>query len=72
MIEQKQLEDLLQRVTSAVGVTKLETLTAVQAQMCEVMLTERLEKVKFQPDQIKDAKLVGIYEMAVDHLCPFG
>ena len=39
--------------------------------MCEMMLTERLEKVQFQTDQIKDAELVGIYRMAVDHLFPF-
>ena len=40
--------------------------------MCEMMLTEWLEKVQFQTDQIKDAELVGIYSMAVDHLLPFG
>ena len=40
--------------------------------MGNVMLTERLEKVDFQSDQIKDAELVGIYEMVVDHLLLLG
>ena len=70
MLDQKQLEDLKERVTAAVGLSKLQALSNTQAQMCEVMLTERLEKVDFQPDQIKDAEFVGIYEMVVDHLCP--
>ena len=70
MLDQKQLEDLAQRVTAAVGLSKLQALSNTQAQMCEVMLIKRLEKVQFQPDQIKDAEFVGIYEMVVDHLCP--
>lgn len=70
MLDQKQLEDLKERVTAAVGLSKLQALSNTQAQMCEVMLTERLEKVDFQIDQIKDAEFVGIYEMVVDHLCP--
>ena len=70
MLDQKQLEDLSKRVTAAVGLLKLQALSNTQAEMCEVMLTKRLEKVDFQIDQIKDAELVGIYEMVVDHLCP--
>ena len=70
MLDQWQLEDLKERVTAAVGLTKLQALSTTQAQMCEVMLTKRLEKVQFQTDQIKDAEFVGIYEMVVDHLCP--
>ncbi len=70
MLHQKQLEDLAKRVTTAVGLSKLQALSNTQAQMCEVMLTEHLEKVDFQIDQIKDAEFVGIYEMVVDHLCP--
>ena len=46
---------------------KLQAISPAQAQMCEVMLAERLEKVNFQIDQIQDLKLVGIYEMVVDH-----
>jgi hypothetical protein len=72
MLEQNQFEDLSERVTAAVGLSKLQALSPTQAQMCEVMLTERPEKVHFQPDQIKDAELVRIYEMVVDHLLPFG
>ena len=70
MLDQKQLEDLKERVTAAVGLSKLQALSKTQAQMCEMMLTERLEKVDFRIDQIKDAEFVGIYEMVVDHLCP--
>jgi len=70
MLDQKQLEDLKERVTAAVGLSNLQALSKTQAEMCEVMLTERLEKMDFQPDQIKDAEFVGIYEMVVDHLCP--
>ena len=70
MLNQKQLEDLAQRVTAAVGLSKLQALSNTQAQMCEVMLAKRLEKLDFQIDQIKDEELVGIYEMVVDHLCP--
>ena len=70
MLDQKQLEDLKERVTAAVGLSKLQALSNTQAQMCEAMLTERLEKVDFRIDQIKDAEFVGIYEMVVDHLCP--
>ena len=66
------MEDLKERVTAAVGLTKLQALSITQAQMCEVMLTKRLEKVDFQIDQIKDAEFVGIYEMVVDHLLPLG
>ena len=72
MLDQRQLEDFAIRVTVAVGLSKLQALTNTQAQMCEAMLTERLEKVDFQPDQIKDAEFVGIYEMVVDHLSPLG
>ena len=70
MLDQRQLEDLKERVTAAVGLSKLQALRTTQAQMCEVMLTKRLEKLDFQIDQIKDAEFVGIYEMVVDHLCP--
>ena len=72
MLDQWQLEDLKGRVTAAVGLTKLQALSTTQTQMCEVMLTKRLEKVDFQIDQIKDAEFVGIYEMVVDHLLPLG
>ena len=72
MLDQKQLEDLKERVTAAVGLSKLQALSKTQAQMCEVMLTERLEKVDFQIDQIKDAEFVGIYEMVTEELLPLG
>ena len=65
MLEQKQLEDLKERVTAAVGLPNLQALSKTQAKMCEMMLTERLEKVDFQIDQIKDAEFVGIYEMVI-------
>ena len=72
MLEQKQLEDLAQRVTAAVGLSKLQALSKTQAEMCEVMLAKRLEKVDFQIDQIKDAEFVGIYEMVTEELLPLG
>ena len=72
MLDQRQLEDLAKRVTAAVGLSKLQALSKTQAEMCEVMLAKRLEKVDFQIDQIKDAEFVGIYEMVVDHLLPLG
>ena len=58
MLEQKQLEDLAQRVTAAVGLSKLQALSKTQAQMCEVMLAKRLEKVDFQIDQFKAADMI--------------
>jgi hypothetical protein len=70
MLDQKQLDDLSKRVTAAVGLSKLQALSNTQAQMCEVMLTKRLEKVDFQPDQIQDAEFVGIYEMVTEELQP--
>ena len=72
MLEQKQLEDLKEKVTAAVGLAKLQALTNTQAQMCEVMLAKRLEKVDYQTDQIKDAEFVGIYEMVTEELLPLG
>ena len=72
MLDQKQLEGLKERVTAAVGLSKLQALSKTQAQMCEVMLTERLEKVDFQIDQIRDAEFVGIYEMVTEELLPLG
>lgn len=72
MLEQKQLEHLKERVTAAVGLSKLQALSKTQAQMCEAMLTKRLEKMDFQIDQIRDAEVVGIYEMVVGHLLPLG
>ena len=72
MLDQWQLEDLKERVTAAVGLTKLQALSTTQAQMCEVMLAKRLEKLDFQPDQIKDAEFVGIYEMVTEELLPLG
>ena len=72
MLDQKQLEDLAKRVTSTVGLPKLQALSNTQVEMCNVMLTKRLEKVDFQIDQIKDAEFAGIYEMVVDHLLPLG
>jgi hypothetical protein len=68
MLDQRQIEDLAQRVTAAIGQTKLEALTTNQAKICELMLTKRLKKVKFRPDQINDAELVGIYEMVTQEL----
>ena len=70
MLDQKQLEDLKERVTAAVGLSKLQALSNTQAQMCEVMLAKRLEKVGFQPNQIQDAEFVGIYEMVTEELLP--
>ena len=72
MLDQKQLEDLKERVTAAVGLSKRQALSTTQAQMCEVMLTKRLEKFDFQIDQIKDAEFVGIYEMVTEELLPLG
>ena len=57
---------------TAVGLLKLQALINTQAQMCEVMLTKRLEKLDFQIDQIKDAEFVGIYEMVIEELLPLG
>ena len=70
MLEQKQLEELKERVTAAVGLSKLQALSNTQAQMCEVMLTKRLEKVDYQIDQIQDAEFIGIYEMVTEELQP--
>ena len=70
MLDQKQLEDLKERVTAAVGLPNLQALSKTQAEMCNVMLTKRMKKVDYQIDQIQDEELVGIYEMVVDHLCP--
>ena len=72
MLDQKQLEDLAQRVTAAVGLSKLQALSNTQAQMCEVMLAKRLKKVDYQIDQIQDAEFVGIYEMVTEELLPLG
>ena len=72
MLDQKQLEDLSKRVTAAVGLSNLQALSNTQVEMCNVMLTKRLEKVDFQPDQIKDAEFVGIYEMVTEELLPLG
>ena len=72
MLEQKQLEDLKERVTAALGLSKLQALSKTQAEMCEVMLTKRLKKLDFQIDQIKDAEFVGIYEMVTEELLPLG
>ena len=70
MLDQKQLEDLKERVTAAVGLSKLQALSNTQVEMCNVMLTKRLEKVDFQLDQIKDAEFVGIYEMVTEEFQP--
>ena len=70
MLGQKHLEDLTDRVTAVVRLTKLEALIDNQAKMCGVILTKRLEKVDFQPDQIQDAELIGIYEIVTEELFP--
>ena len=72
MLDQRQLEDLKERVTAAVGLSKLQALSNTQAQMCEVMLAKRLKKVDYQIDQIQDAEFVGIYEMVTEELLPLG
>ena len=72
MLNQKQLEDLAQRVTAAVGLSNLQALSKTQAEMCEVMLTKRLEKVDYQINQIQDAEFIGIYEMVTEELLPLG
>ena len=64
------MEDLKERVTAAVGLSKLQALSNTQAEMCEVMLTKRLKKVDYQIDQIKDLEFVGIYEMVTEELQP--
>ena len=72
MLEQKQLEDLKERVIAAVGLSKLQALNNTQAQMCEVMLTKRLKKVDFQIDLIQGAEFIGIYEMVTEELLSLG
>ena len=72
MLDQKQLDNLSKRVTAAVGLSKLQALSNTQVEMCNVMLTKRLKKVDFQPDQIQDAEFVGIYEMVTEELLPLG
>ena len=72
MLDQKQLEDLKERVIAAVGLSKLQALNNTQAQMCEVMLTKRLKKVDFQIDLIQGAEFIGIYEMVTEELLSLG
>ena len=72
MLDQKQLEDLKERVTATVGLSKLQALTNTQVEMCNVMLTKRLKRVDYQIDQIQDAEFVGIYKIVADHLLPLG
>ena len=72
MLDQKQLEDLKERVTAAVGLSKLQALSNTQVEMCNVMLTKRLKKVDYQIDQIQGAEFVGIYEMVTEELLPLG
>ena len=72
MLDQKQLEDLSKRVTAAVGLSKLQALSSTQVEMCNVMLTKRLEKMDYQIDQIQDPEFVGIYEMVTEELLPLG
>ena len=72
MLDQKQLEDLSKRVTTAVGLSKLQALSKTQAEMCEVMLTKRLKKVDFQIDLIQGAEFIGIYEMVTEELLSLG
>ena len=72
MLDQRQLEDLKERVIAAVALSKLQALTNTQAQMCEVMLTKRLKKVDFQIDLIQDAEFIGIYEMVTEELLSLG
>jgi hypothetical protein len=50
MLDQKQLEDLKERVTATVGLSKLQALTNTQVEMCNVMLTKRLKRVDYQID----------------------
>ena len=70
MLEQQQLEDLAKRVTAAVGLSKLQGLSNTQVEMCNVMLTKRMNKVDYQIDQIQDAEFIGIYEMVTEELQP--
>ena len=72
MLDQRQLEDLAKRVTAAVGLSKLQALSNTQVEMCNVMLTKRLEKMDYQIDQIQDPEFVGIYEMVTEELLPLG
>ena len=72
MLDQKQLDELKERVTAAVGLSKLQALSNTQAQMCEVMLAKRLKKMDYQIDQIQDPEFVGIYEMVTEELLPLG
>jgi len=61
---------LKEKVTAAVGLSNLQALSKTQAEMCEVMLTKRLEKLEFQIDQTQDAEFIGIYEMVTEELQP--
>ena len=70
MLDQWQLEDLKERVTAAVGLSKLQALSNAQVEMCNAMLTKRMKKVDYQTDLIKDAEFVGIYEMVTEELQP--
>ena len=46
MLDQKQLEDLKERVTAAVGLSNLQALTNTQAQMCGVLLAKRFKDLQ--------------------------
>ena len=71
MLEQKHLELLSKRVESVIGAEALNNLTHVQREMCEVLLTKRLEKVQYKIDLVTDDELIGIYEMVTEELQPY-
>jgi len=72
MLDLKQLEDVKERITAAVGLSKLQALTNTQVEMCNVMLTKRLKKMDYPIDQIQDPVFVGIYEMVTEELLQLG
>ena len=71
MLERKHLELPSKRVESVFGAEALNNLTHVQREMCEVLLTKRLEKVQYKIDLVTDDELIGIYEMVVNELQPY-
>jgi len=70
MLNQTEKKKLADRVKFAIGKDNLTALSKIQAEMCEVLLTKRLEKLDFDIDKISDEELVGIYEMVTNELQP--
>ena len=71
MLSKEQSNELSQRVISVLSRETLSKCSKIQIQWMDRLMDQSLEEVDNDPNQITNKMIVGIYEMATEHLQPY-